>query len=108
MAVDPFTHHFRSDTATMDVELVKGFTSDNFETLVQFYQDRVNKGVLHWDVSLRNLEIINSVGLGVLVAFNAAVASRGGKLRLILRKDSKITSLLQLTKLDKIISCVIT
>lgn len=104
--MEPFTHRFDSDNATMNIELKTGFTSDNFESLVQFFQDRVGKGVVNWDVSMEKLEIINSIGLGVLVAFNAAVASRGGSLRLILKKDSKLASLLHLTKLDRIISCV--
>ena len=104
--METFSHKFLANAATMEVALHRGFSNDHYESLVKFYQERVGKGVINWDVNLQQLEIINSIGLGVLVAFNAAVASRGGRLRLILKSDSKLSDLLRLTKLDRIINCM--
>lgn len=101
--MESFSYMFFKESGTMQVILSRGAGQTDFENLVRFYQEKINCGVNNWDVDLRQLDFINSTALGILVAFNANVMSRGGRLRLILQKSSKITDLITLTKLDRII-----
>lgn len=92
----------------MRVTLEKQFNNEQFELLIKFYQERLAGGVINWDLDMRQLEMINSMMLGMLVAFNASVSSRGGRLRMILKKASKVAELIIITKLDRIINVIVT
>jgi anti-anti-sigma regulatory factor len=91
----------------MCVTLPKGSSSSVFEDLVRFYQEKISTGVINWDLDLCEIEFMNSLAIGMMVAFNASLIHRNGKLRLILKKGSKVTDLILCTKIDKIIDVVI-
>lgn len=69
------------------------------QSLVEFLEI----GMTDWVLDLRKLEEVFSVDLGMYVAANAAVESRGGKLHIQVDEDSKVHKLLVLTKLDQIL-----
>lgn len=106
--MDKFTYINVDDRKTIEIVLNRGFSEEDQERLMQLYQDFITKGVRDWDLNLKQLDMINSCMIGMLVSLNALIGSKNGKMRLILNRQSRVTDLLHLTKINKIIQFVIT
>jgi len=106
--METFSQVYFRETGTIRLVMLHPVNEGCLDELMRLYQEKANQGIRNWEMDLNKIEFINSQTLGMLVAFNTSVASRGGKLRLCLPKNSKITDLILLTRLDRIIDCVIT
>ncbi len=101
-----FTHRHVDDNKTMEITLSPDFSSDDQDELMALVQERAAKGVIFWDLNMTQIPSVNSFLLGLVVALNAMLLSRGGNLRVILQSQSKAASLMHLAQLDKILRFV--
>jgi len=103
-----FSQTFYRETGTMRLVLRQPINEGGYIELQRLYQEKVTEGIKNWEMDLTQIDFINSQTLGMVVAFNTSVTTHGGKMHLILPQNSKITDLILLTRLDRIIDCVIT
>ncbi|MBN1895934.1 STAS domain-containing protein [bacterium] len=69
--------------------------------LSELLHEKVNAGETRIIVDLRNVQYMNSSGLGILIGGVSAVRSHGGDLRL-LHLNEKPRKVLEITQLDRI------
>lgn len=101
-----FTTSYNNDSKTTEVTLSNDLSQKEWNDLLEHYQQKIAGGFLHWDLDLRNLDFITSMSLGMIVGLNTSLSSRGGSLRLVMTKGSKVGHLIHLTKLDRIVDVV--
>jgi anti-anti-sigma regulatory factor len=89
----------------MQIVLAPEFTAENWPEVDAFYQQNADRDSIHfWDMDMRQVPHINSMLLGMLVAFNAVIENRGGKFRLLLAKGSKTAEVIRFAKIHRIIN----
>lgn len=88
----------------MVVELNPGFTNEDWEAFTAFAKTKLAEGIVDWNLDLRRLQLITSMFLGAIIGFNMVVQSRRGSLRLIVEKDSRISKLIHMSKINRIIT----
>lgn len=64
----------------------------------------IEKGHLSWEFDLSSMPRCQSMDLGMWVAINATIDNLKGSLVLRIQKDSPVSRLLELTKLDRILT----
>ena len=102
-----FTSNFNNDSKTTEIVLQSDLSQKEWNDLMEFYQQKILGGNLHWDLDLRLLDFITSMSLGMIVGLNTSLSTRGGSLRLVMSKGSKVAHLIHLTKLDRIVDVAI-
>mgnify|MGYP006282654677 CR=1 FL=1 len=90
----------------MHVTLHDGFPVEAWEQLIEFYQQKIEGGVVNWELDLRRLRFMNSQALGMIISFNASVINRGGRLRILVDRSSYVDNLIHTTKLNRILDVV--
>lgn len=85
------------------VTLLPTFEWSLWEDLEQFYYSRIEQGIIHWELDLRQIHHINSMLIGLMVGFNTILTSRKGSLRLLVSKGSPTFQVLFLSKIPRII-----
>ena len=100
-----YTFSISGESRTTVVELVSEPSAQEWSQIMDQLQLKAGSSNF-WDLDLRTLEFMGSNSLGMIVSLNAALSARGGSLRLLMAKGSRIATLIQLTKLDRIISVV--
>ncbi|MCL5270333.1 MAG: STAS domain-containing protein [bacterium] len=88
----------------MQVLLKADFTADKWDEFERHYGPLIAKGVVNWDLNLTEMQWINSVFLGLLVGLNTMLSTRGGRLRVLVPRKSKIADILFLAKLNRILN----
>ena len=101
-----YTIYYNGESKTTQVHLVTEPSHQEWSEIMDSYQQKTSVGWVHWDLDMRKLDFIGSHSLGMVVSLNTCLTTRGGSLRLVMTKDSKIANLIQLTKLDRIINVV--
>lgn len=102
-----FSSSFNADSKTTEVTLLTDLSQKEWNELMEFYQQKIAGGSLHWDLDLRQLDFITSMSLGMIVGLNTSLSTRGGSLRLVMSRGSKVAHLIHLTKLDRIVDVAI-
>lgn len=88
------------------IKLPQGFDSDDWDHLEPFYREKIGEGHLHWEVDLTDLQYFSSTMLGLLLGLNTILAIRGGTLRIIVSKTSRLAQLLMVTRVNQIMDVV--
>lgn len=84
------------------VTLEARFNVDEWPGFERYFRAQLEAGIQNWDLDLRALGAVNSMFLGLLVGFNTIVTSHGGKARFLVDKDSQVCSLMNLSRLHRI------
>jgi anti-anti-sigma regulatory factor len=87
----------------IQVSLKEGFDLSRWGDLETFYRKEIKAGCLNWSLDLSRLEQVSSPMLGMLVGLNTMLSTRGGVLRAIVRRGSRLAQLLTICKLNLII-----
>lgn len=86
------------------VKLPEGFDVGGWGHLEHYYREKLRDGWLQWELDLTQSGFFSSTMLGLLLAFNATVAKRGGLLSIIVAKDSHLMQLLKISRADRILN----
>jgi anti-sigma B factor antagonist len=82
-------------------KLMGGPDADTFRSVIYKLIEKGDKKII---VNLRNVDWINSTGMGILISGYTTMRRNGGDLRLLHVSD-KIRSILYVTKLNTIFKC---
>ena len=66
------------------------------------FLEKMEEGIVSWTLNLEEVSFIDSMALGILVAMQASLEKRGGKMKLMVRDNEKIYSLFEITKLNRV------
>lgn len=94
----------QESSGQMMVELNPGFTNEDWEGFTAFAKTKLGEGIVDWSLDLRRLQLITSMFLGAIIGLNMVVQSRRGTLRLIVEKDSRISKVIHMSKINRIIT----
>ncbi len=75
-------------------------------SILEFFKDHLKNGVNQWEIDLRPLSFINSVGLGALVTMNTSCRVQKGKFQVMVEPNSQIARVLKLSRLQLIMQIV--
>lgn len=94
---------YQESLGRMLVELQPDFTGEDWDTFTNYAKTKLAEGIVNWDLDLRRLQLITSMFLGSIIGFNMVIQSRKGVLRLVTEKNSRISKLIHMSKIDRII-----
>lgn len=72
-----------------------------FNSLKDIIDIEIENGIMNFVFDMKNLDTINSSGLGILISSLKKIRSSGGKLNFI-NTNEKISNIFRLTKLDSV------
>lgn len=98
-----FEYNFSKLSNSMQVDLKNTFKTSDLPKFMDFFRHKVASGNANWEISLKDLQFINSEFIGMLILMNMLLATQKGTLRLIVSKDSTIQDLFSQSKLERII-----
>ena len=97
-----FTYR-QNGVGRMTVELGTNFTHEDWDPFSSFVRNQINAGIVHWFLDLRKLQLLNSLLIGAIIGMNMVVQSNRGSLHLIVTRDSRISQLINMSKINRII-----
>ena len=86
------------------VNICQSLTHVDGQDLCQWLKESILQGRKQSDINLCNLKFCDSETIGVFVMMNKTVQQFAGGIRFIVPKSSPIYSLLQMCRLDRILS----
>lgn len=101
---ETFKIRYFESTKQLVIEFQDSFTFDNWDYLTALTKPWIEKEIVNWDLDLRRLQLINSLGLGAIIGLNMVLNGRKGRLRLVVEKGSRIASLFYLSKIHRIVT----
>ncbi len=95
-----FSHEIiEGDPPRVNVSLKPGFDEEHWLVFEEFHRHYIAKGIINWNIDLCEIESITSQLIGLIIGFNAIVISRGGVMRLTVKKDSPVAAILKQQRL---------
>jgi hypothetical protein len=98
-----FSTKYYAKSGCMVLKLNEDFNFDDWLNVETVYRKKIEQGILYWDLDIRRLRFVNSFFLGHALSLNAYLANHKGTLRIMVEKDSKIASLLYMSKINQIV-----
>lgn len=83
--------------------IMDGFRMFHWEEMDREFRAKLAEGNLNWDLDVRQLAFVNSMLLGLFVEMNGLITLAGGSMRLVVLRNSQLTQLLQLSRLNRLI-----
>lgn len=99
-----FATQYYDKTNYMTVELLPDFTLRHWTRFENFYRQKVDEGVVNWDLDLRQLLAINSLLLGLLIGLNTDLRKNNGCLRLRVDGQSEVAGQIYESRVNRIIT----
>jgi hypothetical protein len=81
---------------------------DSWHLLLQSIDEFMKTGLLNWEFDFTELEYPGSTDMGMWVTCNSRVKLNEGYMRFLVKKDSQAHSLLEHTKLTRILNVILT
>jgi anti-sigma B factor antagonist len=94
------TTQYQPDTRLLRVQCPEGLTLATAQSLRPQLQQHVNDGAREVVIDLSGCSVVDSSGLGLLVATHNSLAQVGGRL-VVSGVSTEILNLLRITRLDK-------
>lgn len=95
----------QTDGDTLRISAVKELSASSANSLRDEARQAFGEGQLNIEVDLSQTAIVDSCGLGALVALHKTAASRGGALRL-LNPNPAVQQILELTRMHRIFEVI--
>jgi anti-anti-sigma factor len=74
----------------------------DWEAFDQYLSTETHNELTDWQLDLREIEILDSLSLGNLIATNARLARGGGRVNLLVKTNSAVERLLHAAKLERL------
>ena len=71
----------------------------DWSPILGFFNDSIKKQISHWEIDLRHVGQLNSMGLGALVIMHTKCTIHKGELTIMIKSNGGIHHLLSLSKL---------
>jgi anti-anti-sigma factor len=80
------------------------FSDENWAEFEEYFRPELGRGILSWELDLRQMTFVNSMLLGLLLNMHSEVSAAGGRVCLVVETKSMINQLLTLSKLRQIVT----
>ena len=88
----------------MKVTFKKPLTYDNWQAFTEVLIEMIHNDYLQWEFHLEELDTLNSIDIGMWVMCNARIMSHSGKLVFLVKQNSNIHNILNITKIHEILT----
>lgn len=100
-----YQQSFDPGDGVMRLRLLRAFNETHWDQIFTDYRKAIEGGRIRWEIDLRELELVTSMFIGMLIALSTSVRANAGELSIIVRESSPVANQLRFARVDRVLDC---